>query len=111
MDISSKLFVDVYNVEELKNSIINIILLQKGEVPGNPNFGSTVNSSIFDMQDGFALINLEDKIRDAINTQDDRIVLEEVVIEHIPEYNKTVAKIKFTSDLTNITTPLNITIG
>ena len=59
--------------QAIKQNLINIICTEKGSLPGNPYFGTTIHKYIFENIDGFLLDNIQESIMNEISSQDDRI--------------------------------------
>ena len=64
---------NIYDSDAIKASIMNIILTQKGTIPGFPEFGSNVYKYIFEPLTMFTKISLADDIKSAIYKYDSRV--------------------------------------
>lgn len=83
------------NERAINNAVKNIIMTIPGEVPFNRDFGSKVNDYLFDLVDiGTAgLLKLE--IERAINYNEPRVELQEVVVDANPEANNFTVTVRY----------------
>ena len=65
--------VRVTNVESIKQSLKNLLRINRGDKPFQPSFGSDVNRHLFDTIDSFTLNYIRQNIEDAINQYEKRI--------------------------------------
>lgn len=65
--------------EAIDNSLRNIILTNKGEVPGNPEFGSNIEEILFEQLDGVTEILLKNMITIEIEKWEPRVELKDVI--------------------------------
>lgn len=79
----------------IENSIRNILLTPVGTLPGKPLFGSKINGYLFDIVDNVTKMFMEEEIQVALGNWEPRAVINGIVIEQIPDYNRIIIKIAF----------------
>lgn len=79
----------------IENSIKNIILTPKGSLPGKPLFGSNIQGYLFDIVDNATQMFMEEEIQVAISNWEPRAILDAVIVDQIPDYNRVIVKIFF----------------
>ena len=83
----------------IENSIKNILLTPVGSLPGKPLFGSKIQSYLFDIVDNVTKMFMEEEINVALANWEPRAIINAVVVEQIPDYNRVVVKIAFSIKL------------
>jgi len=81
---------DDYDSEAIKNSLRNIFLVQKHELPGKPWFGNPLNLQLFDNFDVFTEEDLKSAIISEVEKFEPRVFIKEVKVNLSPEYNRIV---------------------
>lgn len=76
------------DLDAIKNSIRNIITTPRGSLPGKPNFGCDIYKIIFAPLDNLTVTMAENYIREALSEFEDRIIIEDIDIKRIEEYNR-----------------------
>ena len=61
------------NERAIQNALKNCIMISTNSVPFNPNFGSVVNRSLFDLDDVFTLADIEGEIERTIAYNEPRV--------------------------------------
>ncbi len=84
-----------YDVIAIKQSLINLFTVQKGEVPGKPHFGNPLNIALFDVFDPFTSMTIESAVETAITRYEPRVTLEKIEIIESPEFNRILVEIQF----------------
>ena len=84
-----------YNIEAINNSIRNILTTQKGSLEGMPEFGSRLNELVFSQIDHITVDLLKNLIQEALRQWEDRIIISDIVISSVPEYNRLIASISY----------------
>lgn len=84
-----------YNIEAINNSIRNILTTQKGSLEGMPEFGSRLNELVFSQIDHITIDLLKNLIQEALRQWEDRIIISDIVISSVPEYNRLIASISY----------------
>lgn len=84
-----------YNIEAINNSIRNILTTQKGSLEGMPEFGSRLNELVFSQIDHITIDLLKNLIQEALRQWEDRIIISDIVISSVPEYNRIIASISY----------------
>jgi phage baseplate assembly protein W len=86
---------DAYDVEAVRNSLLNIFAVQKAEVPGKPWFGNPLRMDIFDFFDEFTETDLESAIVSEVQKFDPRINIIQVKVQEHIEYNRIIVDIYY----------------
>ena len=84
-----------YNIEAINNSIRNILTTQKGSLEGMPEFGSRLNELVFSQIDHITVDLLKNLIQEALRQWEDRIIISDITISSVPEYNRLIASISY----------------
>lgn len=84
-----------YNIEAINNSIRNILTTQKGSLEGMPEFGSRLNELVFSQIDHITIDLMKNLIQEALHQWEDRIIISDIVISSVPEYNRLIASISY----------------
>ena len=93
-DLKSPSYVS-YNIEAINNSIRNILTTQKGSLEGMPEFGSRLNELVFSQIDHITVDLLKNLIQEALRQWEDRIIISDITISSVPEYNRLIASISY----------------
>lgn len=81
-DISSK------GIESVKNSLRNIFSIRKGELPGDPKFGHTLDSYLFHLITPELNLLFQEDVRLLLSEYEPRIRLVSAKLEENPDYNE-----------------------
>ena len=84
-----------HNIEAINNSIRNILTTQKGSLEGMPEFGSRLNELVFSQIDHITVDLLKNLIQEALRQWEDRIIICDITISSVPEYNRLIASISY----------------
>ena len=84
-----------YNVDAINNSIRNILTTQQGSLEGMPEFGSRLNELVFSQIDHITIDLLKNLIQEAIQKWEDRIIISNINVSSVPEYNRLLASISY----------------
>ncbi len=84
-----------YDEEAIKNSLLNIFTVAKGDCPGKPQFGNPLNIHVFDLFTFFNTNDLETAIINEIEKYEPRVKVYSVVVDEAPEYNRIIVTINF----------------
>jgi len=79
----------------INNAIKNILLTKVGSMPGKPTFGSNVSDVIFNQIDHITVNILQTLIEEALYKWEPRILVNDVQIREVPEFNKLVATLNY----------------
>lgn len=79
----------------INDAITNILTTRIGSLPGQPTFGSDIHEVLFNQLDHITTDIIKDKIQQALAVWEGRILVIDVVVNDVPEYNKIVAKINY----------------
>ena len=78
----------VSNEDAIKRSVKNIIFTILGEKPFEPNFGSVINQSLFDLSTNLNEIRISDEIKQSLLNYEPRIDNTEVTVSVYPDSNE-----------------------
>lgn len=84
-----------HDIEAINNSIRNILFTAIGTVPGKPDFGSNLNELVFSPMDATTIGMVKRVITESIRRWETRIVIDQVTITNVPEYNRVLADIVY----------------
>ena len=84
-----------FDVDAVKNSLINIFTVQKGECPGKPEFGNPLGFELFDIIDDFVIDTVKINIQNAIDIYDPRINILDLEISEFPDQNRIIVKMVY----------------
>ena len=87
--------VTIRNEDAIKRSVRNIIFTTLGEKPFEPNFGSVINESLFDLNTNLNEIRVTDEIKTALSLYEPRIGNVEVTVRVIPDTNEMNATVQY----------------
>jgi len=83
------------DADAINDSISNILTTSIGSVPGNPTFGSPTANVVFAGIDHITLDLIQNQIMTALAIWEKRILVTNVVMKVIPEYNRVIANIDY----------------
>ena len=89
--------------DAIKRSVRNIIFTILGEKPFEPNFGSVINESLFDLNTNLSEIRVSDEIKASLNNHEPRINNVNVTVQVSPDTNEMNATVQY--DITGIPAP------
>ena len=89
--------------DAIKRSVRNIIFTILGEKPFEPNFGSVINESLFDLNTNLNEIRVSDEIRSSLLNYEPRISNIDVTVTVAPDTNEMNCTVQY--DITGIPTP------
>ena len=89
--------------DAIKRSVRNIIFTILGEKPFEPDFGSVMNESLFDLSTSLSEIRISDEITSSLNNYEPRIDNIEVLVQLSPDTNEMNATVQY--DITGIPAP------
>ena len=92
------------DVEAVKQSVLNILLTNRGEKPFEPSFGSGIRSYLFEQIDAVTETLIREDIIFSLGNFEPRVVVEDVTVSAVPDSNY--VDISLT---VNIINPINIT--
>ena len=95
--------VAIRNEDAIKRSVRNIIFTILGEKPFEPNFGSVINESLFDLNTNLSEIRVSDEIRSSLLIYEPRISNVDVDVTIAPDTNEMNCTIQY--DITGIPSP------
>ena len=94
--------VTIRNEDAIKRSVRNIIFTILGEKPFEPNFGSVINESLFDLNTNLSEIRVSDEIRSSLLIYEPRISNVDVDVTIAPDTNEMNCTVQY--DITGIPT-------
>ena len=80
--------VTIRNEDAIKRSVKNIIFTILGEKPFEPNFGSVINESLFDLNTSLNEIRVSDEIKQSLLNYEPRIDNIDVTVTVTPDTNE-----------------------
>ena len=83
------------NSSAIARSIRNVVFTQPGEKFFNPEFGSRVSESLFEVVDEVSTIAIRDEIRSSIINYEPRVNLLDVLVNPNPDENEMNVTIKY----------------
>ena len=89
--------------DAIKRSVKNIIFTILGEKPFEPNFGSVINESLFDLNTNLSEIRVSDEIRSSLLIYEPRISNIDVTVTVAPDTNEMNCTVQY--DITGIPAP------
>ena len=89
--------------DAIKRSVRNIIFTTLGEKPFQPNFGSVINESLFELNTSLNEVRVTDEIKTALSLYEPRIGNVEVTVRVIPDTNEMNATVQY--DIVGIPAP------
>ena len=89
--------------DAIKRSVRNIIFTILGEKPFEPNFGSVINESLFDLNTNLNEIRVSDEIRSSLLNYEPRISNIDVTVTVAPDTNEMNCTVQY--DITGIPAP------
>ena len=95
--------VTIRDEDAIKRSVRNIIFTILGEKPFEPDFGSLMNESLFDLTTNLSEIRISDEITSSLNSYEPRIDNVEVLVQVSPDTNEMNATVQY--DITGIPAP------
>ena len=89
--------------DAIKRSVKNIIFTILGEKPFEPNFGSVINESLFDLNTNLSEVRVSDEIRSSLLNYEPRISNIDVTVTVAPDTNEMNCTVQY--DITGIPAP------
>ena len=91
------------NEDAIKRSVKNIVFTILGEKPFEPNFGSAINESLFELNTSLNEVRIEDEIKSSLLNYEPRIANTEVTVSVYPDSNEMNATVQY--DIVGIPAP------
>ena len=95
--------VTIRDEDAIKRSVKNIIFTILGEKPFEPNFGSVINDSLFELDTTLNQIRISDEITQSLNSYEPRIDNIDVIVEIYPDSNELNCTVQY--DIVGIPAP------
>lgn len=86
----------VVDIDAIKNSIKNLVLINPGEIPFHPEIGSGVTALLFDPADQFTILNIKSEIARVIRTYEKRVDILDVDVIDASDSNRYHITISYT---------------
>ena len=93
----------VSDEDAIKRSVKNIIFTILGEKPFEPNFGSVINQSLFDLSTNLNEIRISDEIKQSLLNYEPRIDNTEVTVSVYPDSNELNCTVQY--DIVGLSAP------
>ena len=95
--------VTIRDEDAIKRSVRNIIFTILGEKPFEPNFGSVINDTLFDLSTNLNEIRISDEIKQSLLNYEPRIDNIEVTVSVYPDSNELNCTVQY--DIVGIPAP------
>ena len=95
--------VAIRNEDAIKRSVKNIIFTILGEKPFEPDFGSVINQSLFDLNTNLNEIRISDEIKTSLDNYEPRINNVDVSVSVLPDTNEMNCTVQY--DIVGIPAP------
>ena len=95
--------VTIRDEDAIKRSVRNIIFTILGEKPFEPNFGSVINESLFDLNTNLSEIRVSDEIKSSLLNYEPRISNVDVTVTVAPDTNEMNCTVQY--DIAGIPAP------
>ena len=95
--------VTIRDEDAIKRSVKNIIFTILGEKPFQPNFGSVINESLFELNTGLSEMKVSDEITQSLLNYEPRIANTEVTVSIYPDSNEMNVTVQY--DIVGIPAP------
>ena len=95
--------VTISNEDAIKRSVKNIIFTILGEKPFEPDFGSVINQSLFDLNTNLNEIRVSDEIKTSLDNYEPRINNVDVSVSVLPDTNEMNCTVQY--DIVGLSTP------
>ena len=95
--------VAIRDEDAIKRSVKNIIFTILGEKPFEPDFGSVINQSLFDLNTNLNEIRVSDEIKTSLDNYEPRINNVDVSVSVLPDTNEMNCTVQY--DITGIPAP------
>ena len=89
--------------DAIKRSVKNIIFTILGEKPFEPNFGSVINDSLFELDTTLNQIRISDEIKNSLENYEPRITGISVSVSIYPDSNELNCTVQY--DITGLSVP------
>ena len=93
----------IRNEDAIKRSVRNIIFTILGEKPFEPNFGSVINESLFDLNTSLNEIRVADEISASLRNYEPRISDIDVTVTVAPDTNEMNCTVQY--EIVGLSTP------
>ena len=95
--------VTISNEDAIKRSVKNIVFTILGEKPFEPDFGSVMNQSLFDLNTNLSEIRVSDEIKASLDNYEPRISNIDVTVTVAPDTNEMNCTVQY--DIVGIPAP------
>ena len=95
--------VAIRNEDAIKRSVKNIIFTILGEKPFEPDFGSVINQSLFDLNTNLNEIRVSDEIKTSLDNYEPRINNVDVSVSVLPDTNEMNCTVQY--DIVGLSAP------
>ena len=95
--------VTIRDEDAIKRSVKNIIFTILGEKPFEPDFGSVMNQSLFDLNTNLSEIRISDEIKASLDNYEPRINNVDVSVSVLPDTNEMNCTVQY--DIVGLSTP------
>ncbi len=90
-----------YDIDAVKNSLLNLFLINLGEVPGKPKQGTPLRIEVFDIYSDFTEQYLETSIKNVAERYEPRVNIEKLTVSLEKDFNRIIVILDFTINFNN----------
>ena len=91
----------IYDIDAIKQSLMNLFLLEKLEVPGKPHLGNPLSIKVFELFDAFSQSLIDTSIRTLIENYEPRVQIDDIRVESYEELNRLIIEIDYYAIINN----------
>ena len=95
--------ITIRDEDAIKRSVKNIVFTILGEKPFDPEFGSVINDSLFELNTTISQIRVQDEVKQSLLNYEPRIENIEVTARIIPDSHELTCTVQY--DITGIPAP------
>ena len=95
--------ITIRDEDAIKRSVKNIVFTILGEKPFDPEFGSVINDSLFELNTTISQIRVQDEVKQSLLNYEPRIENIEVTARIIPDSHELACTVQY--DITGIPAP------
>ena len=90
-----------YDIDAIKQSLINLFLIESLEVPGKPYLGNPLSIKVFELFDSFSQSMVETSLRTLIQNYEPRVQIEDIRVTSMEELNRLIIEIDYFAIIDN----------
>lgn len=94
--------------DAIKYNLVNYLLTNPGEIPGNPTFGAGLREFIFEQVHNDSLEGIEEVIRDGVSENISNVNINGIVLSSTPDRNQITIQINYSIPATGVSDELEL---